>query len=97
MYFEGCPNWRLADALLRQALAAIGAPDTAVTYMVVETPEEAQRARFRGSPTILVNGRDLFASTSDSSGLACRLYATTPDAEHAPTLEQLIGVLTDAR
>ena len=32
-----------------------------VTCDLISTPEQAERAGFRGSPTILVNGRDPFA------------------------------------
>jgi hypothetical protein len=28
LYFDGCPNWRTADAQVREALARIGRPDT---------------------------------------------------------------------
>jgi hypothetical protein len=39
----------------------------------VETHEEAVRLGFRGSPTILVDGRDPFADGRGDLGLACRV------------------------
>jgi hypothetical protein len=96
LYFEDCPNWRLADARLREALAGIGEPDAPVTYQLVQTPDEADRTGFRGSPTILINGRDPFAGPSDPVGLACRLYRNGAGVEPAPTVQQLKSVLSDA-
>ena len=31
-YFDGCPNWRLAEARVREALAAVGASEIEITY-----------------------------------------------------------------
>ena len=97
LYFDDCPNWRLAEARLNEALAGIGDERPAVTHELVSTPEQAQRAGFRGSPTILVNGADPFAGPDDPIGLSCRLYRSPAGVEHAPTVEQLRSVLADAR
>jgi hypothetical protein len=69
----------------------------AVTYELVSTPEQAERAGFRGSPTILVNVRDPFAGPDDPVGLSCRIYRGPAGFEHARTVEQLRSVLADAR
>ena len=97
LYFEDCPNWRLADARLREALGGWTGEPPAVTYELVTTPEQAERAGFRGSPTILVNGRDPFADPADPVGLSCRLYRGPNGAQHAPTVEQLRSAFADAR
>ena len=97
LYFEDCPNWQLADSRLREALADWCGEPPAVTYELVTTAEQAERAGFRGSPTILVNGRDPFADPADPVGLSCRLYPGPTGVEHAPTVEQLRSALADAR
>jgi hypothetical protein len=97
LYFDDCPNWRLAEARLHQALAGLGDQGPAVTYELVSTPEQAERAGFRGSPTILVNGADPFARPDDPVGLSCRLYSGPTGVDHAPTVDQLRSVLADAR
>jgi hypothetical protein len=97
LYVEDCPNWRLADARLREALAGLGEVAATVSYQLVRTPEEAERAGFRGSPTILVNGRDPFARPDEPVGLSCRLYLGAQGPEPAPTVEQLRAALADAR
>jgi len=93
-YFEGCPNWRLAEARLRRALSEIGAPATEIALERVETPEEAERLAFRGSPTVLVDGRDPFAEEAAPVGLGCRVYRTERGPEGAPSEAQLRAALT---
>ena len=88
-YFAGCPNWRLAKERLRTTLESAGLSDAVISLEPVETHEEAARLGFRGSPTILVDGRDPFADESTPVGLACRVYATGDGLQGAPTLDQL--------
>ena len=95
LYFEGCPSWHEADDRLRQALAITGHVDTTITYVLVSTPEEAERLQFRGSPTVLVDDVDPFAEPNSAVGLACRLYRTEDGGRAgSPTLEQLINALS---
>ncbi len=84
-YFEECPNWRVADDRIRQALKELGREDQTIRYQRVETPEEADRVGFSGSPTILVDGVDPFPDPAGPAGFACRVYA----GDAAPTREQL--------
>jgi hypothetical protein len=93
LYFAGCPNWHLARERLREALVVVGRPDH-VSLRNVETDEEAQVLRFAGSPTIRVNGRDPFPSTSQTYGLSCRVYATPDGHAGAPTVGQLVEALS---
>lgn len=93
LYFAGCPNWHVADERLRTALVAVGRPDDAVEHVLVSTPEEAEAAQFRGSPTVLVDGRDPFSDPDAPVGLACRLYRTDEGLTGSPTVEQLLAVL----
>jgi hypothetical protein len=97
LYFDECPSWRLAEARLNEALATFGDEAPAVTHELVSTPEQAERAGFRGSPTILVNGCDPFAILDEPVGLSCRIYRGPGGVERAPTVEQLRSVLADAR
>ncbi len=97
LYFDGCPTWRVTEQRLTQALALAGAPDTPVTRRQVTTPEEAERLAFRGSPTVLIDGRDPFAAADAPVGLACRLYATPQGRAGAPTVEQLVAAVSPPR
>jgi hypothetical protein len=95
LYFDDCPNWGLADQRTRQALLNLGHRDTLV-YETVSTIEEAERRRFRGSPTILIDGHDPFARESDPVGLSCRLYHTESGTEPSPSIRQLEWALSHA-
>ncbi|WP_137121308.1 thioredoxin family protein [Segeticoccus rhizosphaerae] len=94
LYFDGCPNWKLADQRVTQIAA--GRADITVTRRLVDTVEEAERVGFHGSPSILVNGVDPFAQGDPGVGLACRVYATPDGPAGAPSAEQLHAALTDA-
>jgi len=87
LYFDDCPNWKVADAHLVALASEI--PDLTITRHLVDTPEEAERVRFRGSPSIVVDGVDLFADTDDPVGLSCRVYQTPEGMAGSPTLAQL--------
>lgn len=88
LYFDDCPNWRVAHERLAEVLA--DQPDPAVVEMVaVTSPEEAEDHRFRGSPSILVDGREVFASGDEPVGLSCRMYQTPDGLAGSPTVDQL--------
>ena len=93
LYFDDCPNWKIAD----ERLAAIAAerPDLTVSRHLVETLEEAERVGFHGSPSILVNGVDVFAGPDAGVGLSCRVFRTPDGLAGAPTVEQLRAALGD--
>jgi hypothetical protein len=90
LYFDGCPNWTTADVRLRALGNELG---ITIERQKVETPEEAEAIGFRGSPTILVDGRDPFAQGDEPVGLSCRIYQTPEGPAGAPTTEQLMAVL----
>ena len=94
LYFEGCPHRIVAEERLRSALATIGRPDQAVEHVLVESPEDAERLGFIGSPTILVDGRDPFARGTEQAALACRVFTTPDGLAGAPTVGQLVEVLS---
>jgi hypothetical protein len=82
LYFDGCPNWPVTRN-----------PDVEVTYRTVSTPREAESVEFRGSPTILMDGRNPFLDREAPVGLSCRVYRTEAGLTGAPTVEQLARVL----
>jgi hypothetical protein len=88
-----CPNLSLASSRVRQALEQLG---RAATVREIEvTSEEAARALgMPGSPTILLDGRDPFASGAAPS-LSCRLYPTASGVQGAPSVADLVKVLSD--
>ena len=91
--FGGCPHVDIARERVTEALRRAGLEGGRVDDERVETIEDAERLRFRGSPTILINGRDPFANEDAPIGLACRIYETPNGADGAPSIEQLVDAL----
>ncbi len=92
LYFDGCPSWRIAEERLAAVAAERG---LTVTRRRVETAEQAEEVGFRGSPSILVDGRDVFAEAHAPLGLACRVYQTPDGLAGSPTVEQLRTALPE--
>lgn len=65
-----------------------------MSYERVETPEEAGRLHFMGSPTFFIDERDPFADDEAPPGLACRIYQTESGPEGCPSVDQLEAVLS---
>jgi hypothetical protein len=86
-YFDGCPNWQVTQAHLEE-LQDEGV-DLDVVHQLIDTPEAAEAAGFRGSPTVIVEGVDPFADPDAPFGLSCRVYPTETGFAGSPTLEQL--------
>jgi hypothetical protein len=96
-YFEGYPHWQTMQNRLREALQAEGMTDVEPILEPVETREDAERLRFIGSPTVLVDGRDPFTEGTEASfGLTCRVFQTPQGLAGSPTLEQLRNALRAA-
>ena len=91
-YFDGCPGWTTARNRIELAAKALEA-EAAVTFMKVESDEEAERIGFRGSPSILVEGNDLFPTEASTIGMSCRIYMVDGKAEGAPSVDQLVVAL----
>jgi len=94
LYFDGCPTYETAMKTLRAVLAEVGL-EAEVKLVVVNTDEEARGLKFPGSPTIRVDGEDLFpARKREDWGLGCRVYATREGLNGSPTAEMLRKALT---
>lgn len=92
-YFDDCPNWRIAAQHL--STLADEFDDLRLELQVIDTPDDAERYRFRGSPSILVDGVDPFAGPDDPIGLSCRVYTTADGPAGSPTLDQLRTTLAE--
>jgi hypothetical protein len=90
LYFDGCPNWEVAERRLRALADERG---FALATRRVDDPATAERLQFRGSPSILVDGRDRFARGDEPVGLACRIYDSPDGPAGTPTTDQLREVL----
>jgi len=73
LYSEDCPSHNEALQRLRKVMKEEGIEDT-VEVIQVDTSEDAERLKFAGSPTILVNDRDIDPQTNPYYALTCRAY-----------------------
>ena len=67
-----CPN--AAGFAERLEAALSGRPGVIVRRREVADQHEAEQAGMYGSPTLLINGVDPFATPGLAPGLSCRLY-----------------------
>ena len=93
LYFDGCPSYPVAEKTLREVLVEEGLEAT-LKLVAVNSDEEARRLRFPGSPTIRVDGRDLFPTPErEDWRLNCRVYATPEGLMGSPTAQMFKAAL----
>lgn len=95
LHIVDCPNTDIAETNARAALDALGLGGVPVELVTIRTEAEAAHTQIGGSPTILLDGVDLFPTTPARS-LACRVYATGSGYAGAPTQEQIEAALRGA-
>jgi hypothetical protein len=88
LYFDGCPNH--ADTLVTlEALLSEAGWDGDVQLVNVDTKQRAEELRFRGSPTVLIDGEDPFLDTDAPFGLSCRIYPAEESFRGSPPESEL--------
>ena len=85
IFFGGCPNAEAARDNLRAAAAAAGV-DRQWQEWDQDDPHVPERVRQYGSPTILVNGRDVTGVEAGVAAAACR-------ADGVPSVETIRAAL----
>ncbi len=73
-YFNGCPN---SGKVLETVKEYVNESKHNIDFyeILVETQQDAEKYKFRGSPTVLINGRDLEGVEENKTpALACRYY-----------------------
>jgi hypothetical protein len=88
-----CPHRDVALGRVRDALRAAGHLDLRVTERQIDSFDAAVAAGMRGSPTILIDGRDPFGPEGSEPSLSCRLHRSTDGNDGAPTVAALVEVL----
>lgn len=93
LHIDDCPNTAKALAQVETALTALGRQDLAVRLWPIKSPADIAGTVFSGSPTITVDGTDIFPGAALSTELACRIYPTPNGMAGAPTLDQILEAL----
>lgn len=92
VYESTCPNIKAARTRLLEAFQLVGLPPNWREWDI-SRPETPENVRHFGSPTILVDGKDVSESTDRTIGNSCRSYATRTGFETAPAVGQIAGAL----
>lgn len=97
LYFEGCPNHRVAVERAKDALAQEGVEAEVVEVRVAEEAA-AQELGFLGSPTVRVNGRDVEPAARELKrfGMCCRTYFEDGRRSGAPSREMIRAAVREA-
>lgn len=91
-----CPNQRVAEERLRQALDSKGMGEVNVTIRIITDQADAEQSGFTGSPTIRINGHDPFADSSAAPSMSCRIYRNPDGPAGAPDISELRQALRAA-
>ncbi len=98
LYFDGCPNHDELLARVTRLLARSATPTRLVLHEITDE-QSAQRARFLGSPTVRVDGRDIEpdAATRIDFAVRCRLYRTPDGLRGIPPDAWILAALDERR
>jgi hypothetical protein len=74
-YFNGCPNADSTLIHLKKVMKQLNIPTSELRMIEVSDIATAEKAAFQGSPTILVNGIDIYLDVKPASfNFSCRIY-----------------------
>lgn len=92
LHFEGCP----VSAEVLGILEGVVAKEGFAAEVLPVIPDPDDRSDFSGSPTILVNGEDLFpAGRRAAHATSCRIYATPESPKNHPTAPMVREALVE--
>lgn len=97
LYNRDCPNWQLVIARVKRVLTDLGLKNGVIEPILIETDAAARDYGFAGSPTVLVDGVELFTSNGPAGAFACRVYPTDDGLAGAPSEQQLKTAIEDVR
>ncbi len=97
LYVPNCPHHPTTVKQLRAVLSAEGLPVEIHEILVTDT-KSAQELKFRGSPTVKINGRDIAGEPQEreSFALACRIYVGAKELG-LPPIEMMQRAVREAR
>lgn len=88
LYFSDCPSWKETIDDLKDVLNEMGLTVN-ISLTLVETNADAEKLKFPGSPTVRLNGQDLFPENQSNFALQCRIYQTPDGLKGTPSKEMV--------
>jgi len=94
LYFAGCPKHKPTVQRVSEVVHRLGI-DARVNEIEVKQGDDPKALRFAGSPTVLVNGRDIdpVAQSNVSYGFGCRMFG----GAGVPPVEMIEQALREAQ
>ncbi|MBN1310012.1 MAG: hypothetical protein JXB30_01245 [Anaerolineae bacterium] len=93
LYMADCTDWETAAEIVQQVLADLNL-EADIQYWLIENDRQALQNYFIGSPTIRVDGYDLFPVKGATAGLRLRSYWTGDDLLGHPTYDMVYEALS---
>ncbi len=96
LYFKGCPNISMARKNLNDAFAKTGLP-VQWDEIDLNKPNTPKELKGYGSPTILVDGKDVIGRAPCGESLSCRTYYNAKgEITGAPDAEIIVKALLES-
>ena len=89
LHIDECPNSAEAARAWKLPWPLWANGDIAVHTRLLESAADTVGTAFAGSPTITIDGADIFPGGAPASDLACRIYRTSSGFAGLPTVDQL--------
>lgn len=96
LHIAECPSWTTCLKNIKHALIDLE-DDSKVNLFLVDSLEKEELSMFHGSPTILVDGRDIFPVDDYDGALSCRVYSTPEGLRGMPSIDQIVEKLKSVR
>ena len=93
LHVPHCPHVTTAEQRILDAHDQLGLPRPCIVRTELANEAETREHSFAGSPTILINGRDVIPGAPRVHQLACRIYRTAAGPDGAPSVDQVIESL----
>jgi len=87
-HFRGCPN---SPEMIRRVKQAIKSIEEKIEYneVLIESNKLAEKIKFRGSPTLIINGKDFEGREEpEAASLNCRVYE-----KGLPSVNEIIKII----
>lgn len=95
VYEKSCPNVQQARDVIVRACQVAGVQLPCQEWDVADN-NAPERIRHYGSPTILVNGKDVSASTGNDCA-CCRIYPENTEFKGCPALDDVVRALLELK
>jgi hypothetical protein len=94
LYFDDCPNSEPAYQNLVRALQELRwQPE--IEKILIQDDQQAEHYAFQGSPSIKLNGTDLWEEKRPEYRLGCRVYKTPTGFSGSPTVAMIVDRLRE--